>query len=309
MQPDAAELGALRASSDADRPKTGRRGDGASYPLVWSTRSAIAPRRTSRVVNVVGSRGTETGETSLPDPRYWRNPRYWRWWWRDGVSVETVRRPSLLARTLKVVLALLTAGVLVIGGLITADSLSSNDTSETLTVPVVSTVGAATSGDGLSRKGNAAALTPPALRPPARVLTSVRTMFVTTTSPTETKVVTVRRNGRTLVVRKVVRKPSQTVTHRVTVPGPVRERVVTSGRIETVVRTETQTQTRTTDRLVTVTTPAATQTVSRTVTQPSPTVTQTNVVTVHEPAHVVTVTRPVTVTNEVTVTVTETRKK
>ena len=207
------------------------------------------------------------------------------------------------------VLALLTAAVLVIGGLITADSLSSNDTSETLTVPVVSTVGAATSGDGLSRKGNAAALTPPALRRPAQVLTNVRTMFVTTTSPTETKVVTVRRNGRTLVVRKVVRKASQTVTHRVTVPGPVRERVVTSGRIETVVRTETQTQTRTTDRLVTVTTPAATQTVSRTVTQPSPTVTQTNVVTVHEPAHVVTVTRPVTVTNEVTVTVTETRKK
>ncbi len=147
-------------------------------------------------------------------------------------------------------------------------------------------------------------------------------MFVTTTSPTEMKVVTVRRNGRTMVVRKVVRTPGQTVTHRVTEPGPVQKRVITSGRIETVVRTKTQTQTRTTDRLVTVTAPAATQTVSRTLTQPtatqtvsrtvtepSPTVTQTNVVTVHEPAHVVTVTRPVTVTNEVTVTVTETVKK
>jgi hypothetical protein len=210
-----------------------------------------------------------------------------------------------------VVLTIATAGVLVIAGIITADSLSSNDISETLTVPVVSTVGASTSGDGFSQEGDAAALTPLALRPPARGATGVRTMFVTTTSPTETKVVTVRRNGRTLVVRKVVRKPGQTVTHRVTVSGPIRERVVTRGRIDTVVRTNTQTQTqiRTTERLVTVTTPAATETVSRTVTQPSPTVTQTNVVTVHEPAQVVTVTRPVTVTNEVTVTVTETVKK
>jgi hypothetical protein len=212
-----------------------------------------------------------------------------------------------------VVLTIASAGVLVTAGIITADSLSSNDTSETLTVPVVSTVGASTSGDRFSQEGDAAALTPLALRPPARGATGVRTMFVTTTSPTETKVVTVRRNGRTLVVRTVVRKPGQTVTHRVTVPGPgpVRERVVTKGRIDTVVRTNTQTQTqiRTTERLVTVTTPAATETVSRTVTQPSPTVTQTNVVTVHEPAHVVTVTRPVTVTNEVTVTVTETVKK
>ena len=198
----------------------------------------------------------------------------------------------------------------------TADSLSSDDASETLTLPVVSTVGAATSGGRLSQDG--AARRPPKLTRPARMGRSVVTMFVTTTSPTETQVVTVRRNGRTLVVRK----PGQTATYRVTVPGPARERVVTRGRIDTVVRTETQTRTRTTDRIVTVTTPAATQTVSRTVTTPaatqtvsrtvtqtSPTATQTNVVTVHEPAHVVTVTRPVTVTNEVTVTVTETVKK
>jgi len=226
------------------------------------------------------------------------------------VSVETVRRPSLVARALVVLLALLAAGVLVIGGIVTAEALSSDDTSETLTVPVVSIVGAAPSGAGFSHEGDAAALTPPAPRPrPARVVAGVRTVFVTTASPTETKVVTVRRNGRTLVVRKLVRKPGQTVTYRVTVPGPVRKRVVTRGRIDTVVRTETQTRTRTTNRMVTVTMPAATQTVSRTVTQTSPPVTQTNVVTVREPAHVVTVTRPVTVTNEVTVTVTETVKK
>jgi hypothetical protein len=245
----------------------------------------------------------------LPDPRYWRDRKYWRWWWRDGVSVESVRRPSLVARAVVLVLVLLAAAVLVIGGIVTAESLSSDDSSETLTVPVVSTVGAAPSGGGFSHEGDAAALTPPARPRPARVVAGVRTVFVTTASPTETKVVTVRRNGRTLVVRKLVRKPGQTVTYRVTVPGPVRKHVVTRGRIDTVIRTETQTRTRTTDRIVTVTTPAATQTVSRTVTQTSPPVTQTNVVTVHEPAHVVTLTRPVTVTNEVTVTVTETVKK
>jgi hypothetical protein len=264
----------------------------------------------------VGSRAPRPGRRALPDRRYWR------WWWHEGVSVETVQRPPLVARALVVLAALLAAGVLVIGGIVTAESLSSDDLSETLTVPVVSTVGAAPSGGGFSHEGDAAALTPPARPRPARVVAGVRTVFVTTTSPTETKVVTVRRNGRTLVVRKLVRKPGQTVTYRVTVPGPVRKRVVTRGRIDTVVRTETRT--RTTDRIVTVTTPAATQTVSRTVTQTSPAatqtvsrtvtqtsppVTQTNVVTVHEPAHVVTVTRPVTVTNEVTVTVTETVKK
>jgi hypothetical protein len=160
----------------------------------------------------------------LPDPRYRRDRRYWRWWWRDGVSVETVRRPSLVARAVVVVLALLAAAVLVIGGIITAHSLSSNETSETLTVPVVSTVGAATSGDGFHERECPAARTPPRLGSASH---GRRTMFVTTTSPTETKVVTVRRNGRTLVVREVVRP--QTVTHRVTVPAC--PSVVTSGRI------------------------------------------------------------------------------
>ena len=234
---------------------------------------------------------------SLPDRRYWRDPQYWRWWWRERLSSGD-----------KLLLGIAAAGVLVVGGVITADSLSYDDTSETLTVPVISTVGAPRNGDS-SVPANGAPLTPPASTSPGRVVTEVLTSFVTTTLPSETKVVTVRRNGRQLVVPKLVRTPGRTVTRRVTVPGPVRERVVSGGRIETVVRTETLTQTRTTDRLVTVTTPGATQTVSRTVTQPSPTVTQTSVVTVHEPAHVVTVTRPVTVTNEVTVTVTETVKK
>ena len=238
---------------------------------------------------------------SLPDRRNWRDPQYWRWWWRERLSSGD-----------KLLLALAAAGVALIGGIITADWLSYDDTSETLTVPVISTVGASRSGVS-SKAGDGAPLTPPASPAPARVVTEVLTSLETTTFPAETKVVTVRRNGRTLVVPKVIAKPGQTVTHQVRVPGPVRERVVTSEHVDTVVRTQTQTQTqtqtRTTDRLVTVTSPAETETISRTVTQPSPTVTQTNVVTVHDPAQVVTVTRPVTVTNEVTVTVTETVKK
>ena len=237
---------------------------------------------------------------SLPDRRYWRDPQYWRWWWRERLSSGD-----------KLLLALAAAGIALIGGIITADWLSYDDTSETLTVPVISTVGASRNGD--SSQAENGPLTPPASASPARVVTEVLTSLETTTFPAETKVVTVRRNGRTLVVPKVIAKPGQTVTHQVRVPGPVRERVVTSEHVDTVVRTQTQTQTqtqtRTTDRLVTVTSPAETETISRTVTQPSPTVTQTNVVTVHDPAQVVTVTRPVTVTNEVTVTVTETVKK
>ena len=198
-------------------------------------------------------------------------------------------------------LALVIACVALMAGVITADSLSSNDTSETLTVPI-SAVRAATSRDGYSQEADVAALTPPAPPAPARAATRVRTMVVTTTAPAETKVVTVRRNGHT----RVVRKPGETVTTRVTVPGPVRERVVTRGRVDTVVRTETRMRTTTTDRLVTVTTPAATQTVSRTVTQPSSTVTQA------KRRHSARACpgghwspRPVTVTNEVTVTVTD----
>ena len=29
-----------------------------------------------------------SGETSVPDPKNWRNPRHWRFPWREGISVE-----------------------------------------------------------------------------------------------------------------------------------------------------------------------------------------------------------------------------
>ena len=124
---------------------------------------------------------------SLPDRGYWRDPQYWRWWWRERLSSGD-----------KLLLGIAAAGVLVVGGVITADSLSYDDTSETLTVPVISTVGASRNGD--SSQAEDGPLTPPASPAPARVVTEILTSRETTTFPAETKVVTVRRNGRTLVV-------------------------------------------------------------------------------------------------------------
>ena len=79
---------------------------------------------------------------SLPDRSYWRDPEYWRWWWRERLSSGD-----------KLLLALAAAVVALIGGIITADWLSYDDTSETLTVPVISTVGASRSGDQLPSRG------------------------------------------------------------------------------------------------------------------------------------------------------------
>jgi hypothetical protein len=118
----------------------------------------------------------------------------------------------------------------------------------------------------------------------------VLTKSLTTTRPGETDVVTVRRDGR----RVVVRAPGETVTEALTVRGPVQQRTVTNARTDTVVQTET------TERLTTVTTPGTTETVTREVTQPAQTVTETKEVTITEPFIIVTVTEEVTVTETVT---------
>ncbi len=228
--------------------------------------------------------------------KHWHEPNYWRWWWRHGASRET-----------RAALATGMAAALLLSGLGTAFLLARDADLETITVQVVKTLGAQRAGQAPEEM---APLTPP-LR--TKEVTDVVTMFETMTRPGATDVVTVRRKGRTVVVRK----PGEAVTHAVTVPGPLRERVVTKRRTDTVV----QTQTDTTDRLVTVSRPGPTETVSRTVTERSPTVTersptvtersptvterstvtQTNVVTVDRP---VTVTEKTTVTQQVTVTVT-----
>jgi hypothetical protein len=112
----------------------------------------------------------------------------------------------------------------------------------------------------------------------------------TVTQPGETSLLTVQRDGRTVVIRS----PAETSTVR----GATGEHVVTDRRTSTVVRTETA------DRVATVTTPGRTDTVTTEVTQPQRTVTDTV-------TNQVTVTNTVTVTTEVTTTetVTEPRGK
>ena len=214
--------------------------------------------------------------------KHWHEPNYWRWWWRHGASRET-----------RAALATGMAAALLLSGLGTAFLLPRDSDLETITVQVVKTLGAQRAGQAPEEM---APLTPP-LR--TKEVTDVVTMFETMTLPGATDVVTVRRKGRTVVVRK----PGEAVTHAVTVPGPLRERVVTKRRTDTVV----QTQTDTTDRLVTVSRPGPTETVSRTVTERSPTVTERSpTVTERSPTvtqtNVVTVDRPVTVTEETIVT-------
>ena len=50
---------------------------------------------------------------SLPDRGYWRDPQYWRWWWRERVSGGD-----------KLLLGVVAAVAFLIGGIITADWLS-----------------------------------------------------------------------------------------------------------------------------------------------------------------------------------------
>jgi hypothetical protein len=189
---------------------------------------------------------------------HWRDPNYWVWWWQRRVSGQT-----------KGAIALMVAVAFGIGGYLTADQLAATQEAATFTTQRVVTV---------LRKTRTNA--------PPEVVTKSQT----TTHPGETDVLTVRREGRTVVVRA----PRETVTEVRTVRGPVHERVVTDARIETVVQTETidrPTTVTTPGTTETVTTPGATKTVTSEVTQPV-TVTETDRVVV------------VTVTEVVTVTVT-----
>jgi hypothetical protein len=222
--------------------------------------------------------------------KYWRNPDYrrwwlrthvspgyWRYWWQDCVSGES-----------KAAIAVVAAVAFGTAGYLSADRFVETEEAATVTTQRVVTV---------VRKVRAFA-------PPDVVAKSE-----TITQPGETEVVTVRRDGR----RVVVRGPGETVTQSLTVRGPVVQRVVTNGRTETVVLTERA------DRLMTVTVPGTTETVAREVTQPArattvttPGTTQTVTREVTQPVRTVTETNPVTVTEEVTVTqevtVTETVK-
>jgi hypothetical protein len=200
---------------------------------------------------------------------YWRDPGFWRWWWRECVSVWWWERVS---GATKVALAMIVAVAFGIAGYLSAERLAATQEAATFTTQRVVTV---------VRKTRANA-PQPASRLPAEVVT----MLQTTIQPGETDVVTVRRPGPAVVVRA----SGETVTEALTVRGPVQQRVVTNARTDTVVQTETV------DRPTTVTTPGTTQTVTRATTQ---TVT-------HETTQTVTRESTQTVTREKEVTVTET---
>jgi hypothetical protein len=178
---------------------------------------------------------------------YWRDPGYWRWLWRERVSGQA-----------KGAIAVMVAVAFGIAGYLSAERLAPPEEAATFTTQRIVTV--------VRKTG--------AFMPPTVVTT-------TTTQSGERDVVTVRRDGRTVVVRA----PGETVTEALTVRGPIQERVVTDTRTNTVLQTETV------DRLRTVTMPGLTETVTRVVTEPARTVTAT-------------VTKEVTVTELVTVTTT-----
>lgn len=193
---------------------------------------------------------------------YWRDPGYWKWWWRNGVSGTT-----------KGAIVISFAALLALAGFASAGRLSEEPSAQVVTTERLRTVVRTLRGGAV---------------------TEVQTMTGTVHAPTETELVTVRRNGRTLVIRR----PSETVTDTDTVRGPVRTRTKTDVRTNTVVQTNTvdrpTTVTNTVDRptTVTATTPGTTQTVT------TPGTTQT-----------VTETDEVTVTETETETVTVTTKK
>ena len=204
-----------------------------------------------------------------PETRtYWRDPGYWRWWFRTRVPTET-----------KVLLALLAAIVIVVSGFVSAGKLDGTEVS-TLTVvrttrvagkppqvvTEVQTISGPVERPGAPRQRNGRTIV---VQAPGETVTQSRTVRgpdghrVVTNELTDTVTRTVRRDG-----LRTVTAPGSTL------PGP--ERVVTA--------------------------PGTTQfeTVIREVTLPAKTVTET------EAAKTVTkettVTNERTVTNEVTVT-------
>jgi hypothetical protein len=204
--------------------------------------------------------------------RYWDDPDYWRWLWRELSGEDRAAIVGLFAIGLG------------LAGFLGGQRLAASQEAGAFTTRSIVTV---------VRKVRAEV---------PREVAKPRT----TMQAGETEVVTVRRNGRPVVVRRA----AETVTVR----APARERFVTDEGIGTV-RTQTRERFTTvtepgatvtepgatvTTPGTTVTTPGKTEIVARDVTLPPVTVVETNVVTV---------TQEVTVTSETTVTVTETDKK
>jgi hypothetical protein len=208
--------------------------------------------------------------------KYWREPGYWRWWFRTRMTTDT-----------KIVLAIVAATAIAAGGFVSARKLD-----DTQATHGVLTVVRTTRGVGRA----------------AQVVTEVQTIR----QPAETDVVTLQRNGRTVTVRA----PGEAIVRERTVRGAVRQQTVTDTVAQTRTRDRVRTVTTpgaiVTTPGATMTTPERVVTApGTTVTETAPAKTVTNEYTVTrevtQPAVTVTQTNEVTVTAEVTVTETVTK--
>jgi hypothetical protein len=188
--------------------------------------------------------------------RYWRQSRFWAWWWRNRVSPE-----AKLATAALLSIGLAAGGFLAAGGLSAAASDADGEVLQTQTVLRTTTI---------REQGS-----------DTRTVTIPGAASVSTrTAATEIRRATVTIPGRAQVVRRQVvttRRPVRTLT--ATVRGHTGTQVVTAQRVVTSERVVTAEHT--TTRVVTERVPV-TQTVSSTdtVTLSPVTVTEQNFVTV-----------------------------
>ena len=205
--------------------------------------------------------------------RHWRDPGYWRWFWRKRVAseVKVVAGAVLIALTLG-------------GGWLAADRLASANAGANPAgvLTVATTVQKVVT---VREKGKIVRKLVPVVR---KVFVTGPTAFKTTTA-VRTRVVTASRGVRTVRTKLVVHVPVVS-TKEITVNGKKETVVVT--RLVPTTKTETQrntiTQTRTQTQVQT-----STLTMTQTVTQP---VTTTQTVTVNQKKPVPPVTVTVTVT-------------
>lgn len=202
--------------------------------------------------------------------RYWRQSRFWAWWWRNRVSAEAKFVTAAL-----LLIGLGAGGFLAAGGLSAAASDADGEVLQTQVVLRTTTIREQATGTRT--------VTIPGVE---------RVSRRTVTTPGGTQVITERQEGPTLR-RQVVatRAPVRTVT--ATVSGRTRTHVVTAQRVVTSERMVTEE--RTVEQRVTTT---------RVVTERVP-VTQTQTVSSTETVTL----SPVTVTEQIPVTVTVPKPK
>lgn len=227
--------------------------------------------------------------------RHWREPGFWRWWW-------TNRAPGAL----RLGLGLFLLGAVLVGGLLTADRLSTAKGGVEQTALLRTYVETVDKVVTVREKGKIVRKVVPVVHiRKVKVVAKPQTVLQTQTS-FRTLAVTTKGKVR-LVRQKVVRRVPVVKTHLVTVSGKTQTVAVTQYRPTTAIETRSQTVTNAVTNSQTVTnsrTVTNTETETQTETDVITTVqtrTQTVQNTVTE-TDVVTQTLPTTV--EVTVTVT-----